>query len=432
LAKRSGRIAGLRLELHDTQNGGQPYHWAQPLQILSGIPGVQLEVLWVGFTESLDHPRISQWLAQHGQLISHLIAAVFVREDWLQLRDFAKAAAPCRSIDLIIKHLPQQVVDLADLDPVAGSLHGLVCQPSEWWGGRLRGTSAFNNLSQLTGLHLGPEDFGIEEPWGGLANLTGLRELTLRVSANGDPSPLSALTRLSYLSLAKLSLVDAAAPFTFSSLQPLSTLRQLEVLHLGTQACGATSLQGLAGLSVLRKLELAGCNSRPLRSLEGIPPGVTELSISSAPDLVGLAGIEGCTRMEKLSFSSCEIASLQPLRGLSSLKQLNMDDCNLTSLEGLNSTSLQSLSLTYCDSLTQLSGVKHLSAVKSLKLIHNNGLTTLRALSQLGEGLQKLTVYGGKVLREEVLELPHVQPTADVDVKYNTLEVVLAGGAGMH
>jgi hypothetical protein len=64
-----------------------------------------------------------------------------------------------------------------------------------------------------------------------------------------------------------------------------------------------------------------------------------------------------------------------------------------------------------------------------LELTICDEVTSLEPLSQLGEGLQELKVYGCRRVQEEVLELPHVQPTAVVDVEEsNVREVVLAGG----
>jgi hypothetical protein len=401
----------------------------QPLQTLSGIPGVQLRVNWNGIILYLNHPCISQWVKQHGQLISHLTALISVREDRLKLRDFAEAAAPCRSFDLTTAHSPDQVLDLSDLDPVAGSLGRLACR-SILRQGSLRGTSAFNSMSHLTALCLLHEDLGSEESWGLLAKLTSLQQLSLTVSGSGDPSPLSALTGLSSLRVQNLRLEDVdPVSFGFSSLQPLSAMWQLEELHLGDQQCAITSLQGLAGLSNLRVLELnfADYGGR-LRILDGISPEVVDVSIAVAEDLPSLAGIECCTRMENLTLFGCGVSSLQPLSGLSSLKQLKVRRCGLRSLGGLNSMSLQSLQVKHCSSLTQLFGLEHLSTLMSLTVTHC-GVTSLQPLSQLGEGLQKLKVSWCRQVQEEFLELPHVQPTADVVAKIsNVREVVLAGG----
>jgi hypothetical protein len=63
LAKRSGRIAGLelRLEVHSDDATEIP-DWVQPLQTLSGIPGVQLNVTWADRIVDLDQPCVALWL----------------------------------------------------------------------------------------------------------------------------------------------------------------------------------------------------------------------------------------------------------------------------------------------------------------------------------------------------------------------------------
>jgi hypothetical protein len=425
IVRRSGRVDGLSITLSVGENDDELSAWMQPLQTLSTIHSLQLRVEWVGIIDDMDHTCVAQWLKQHGQLISHLTVEVEVSEDRLKLREFSEAAAPCRSISLAIQHDGEEV-DLADLHPVAGSLKRLTCE-TRGDHDSIIGASAFSSMSQLTYLELLREDFQNEEPWEFLARLPSLQQLDLSARATGDPSPLSALTQLTSLHLQSCGhLAPDRAPFSFSSLQPLSTLRQLEVLQLDTYACAATSLQGLAGLSSLKLLELKYADN--LMNLEGISSGLTNLLILSAHDLVRLAGIEGCTSLEKLTLDDCGVSSLRPLMGLSSLKQLAVSQCNVTSLEGLRSMSLQSLTLKGCHCLTQLSGVEHLSALTSLE-VRDCGVTSLQPLSQLGEGLQLLTVCWCKEVHEEVLELPHVQPTADVVVVYsNVKEVVLAEG----
>jgi hypothetical protein len=440
LAKRIGRIAGLsldlRLELPDdgaVEMADHSRDWIQPLQTLSGIAGVQLRLEWVDRITSLRHPCTDQWLKQHGQIISHLTVEVDISHvPMLSLRKFCRTAAPCRSVDLTIWHT-SQVVNLADLVPVAGSLQRLTCKAFAPGSNTLRGSSAFSSMSQLVALNLLHEQFENEEPWGHLAKLTSLQQLSLKVTASGDPSPLSALTSLSCLILQTNGSGEDEdlIPSSFSSLQPLSTLIHLEELQLRDHACAATSLQGLAGLSNLRRLVIGlDSESGRLASLEGISSGVTKLRISHAsPGSAVLAGIHACTSLEKLSlFYVYQLSSLQCLRGLSSLRQLELSSCSLTSLEGLNMP-LESLSLSHCISLTHMSGFEHLSALKSLKVIGCMHVTSLQALSQLGEGLQKLDVCWCYGVTEAVLELPHVQPTADVHVGSSKVkEVVLAGG----
>jgi hypothetical protein len=423
----------VNLELRAEADEDQLPDWREPLQILSSIPGVQLAVEWVGSIDDVNHPFITQWLKQHGQRFSHIDVEVDVSKERLKLRDFAAAAAPCRSIDLMISHTPWQVVEVSDLDLVAGSLQSLYLENScEDYGSGLIGANRFNNMSQLTALHLNWEGLRIEEPWGLLADMTNLQQLSLDVQASGDPSPLSALTGLQSLSHNSSYQADDSASFSFSSLQPLSTLRQLEDLHLLGRACAATSLQGLAVLSNLTSLHICSIgHGGKLRSLEGISPGLVDLFLRVAPDLVSLAGIECCTSMETLTLNQCGVNLLQPLRGLSSLQELNVHECCLTNLVGLKSVSLQSLCLERCYSLTHLSGVEHLSALTCLK-VEACAVTSLQPLSELGEGLQKLRVWWCNQVRESVLELPHVQPTVDLDAENRILyRVVLAGGVEM-
>jgi hypothetical protein len=140
---------------------------------------------------------------------------------------------------------------------------------------------------------------------------------------------------------------DSELHFTLSSLQPLSTLQQLELLHLWDHACTATSLQGLAGLSNLKVLRLEfDADDGRLRTWEGISPGVIYVSISVVDSgYVSLVGIQGCTSIKELSLNRlcCLPSFLQPLGGSSGLKLLQLDGCSMTSLEGLNSMSLESL-----------------------------------------------------------------------------------------
>jgi Leucine-rich repeat (LRR) protein len=434
LAKRSARIAGLRLQLRvavwddadeDAKND-ELLDWTQHLQTLSGIPGVQLRVEWGGSIVSQDLFFLTQWLMQHGEIISHLSMQVQISEDRLNLRDFVKAAAPCKDLELSILHEHNESLDLAHLAPLAGSLGCLTChcnRPGDL--GIVRGLHVLSSLQQLTYLCLDNEDLGFEEPWEHLAKLTSLNRLCIEVRASGDPSPLSALTRLSFLHLCSL---NDAAPFTFSSLQPLSTLQQLEVLELWSHSSTATSLQGLAGLTNLEKLELGLSVSGALRSLEGIGSEVADLSIYGASDLVSLAGIEVCSSLRRLFTSNCGLSSLQPLRGLSSLTELTMSHCGLTSLQGLCSRSLQILELRHCSSLTSLSGIEQLKALNRVE-VNDCGVTSLQPLSQLGGGIVYLIVQRCKKVQEVVLELPHIQTTCYVGVYgCSVRKLVLAGG----
>jgi hypothetical protein len=185
-----------------TEDADQLPAWKQPLQTLSGIPGVQLRVEWVVSLADTANPYIAQWLKQHGQLVSHLSVPVLLIKDRLKLSDISEAAASCKSFNLNFSHYSDQVVDLTDLAPVAGSLKHFTCEPIMSGCGSLRGLSARNSSSQLIVLHFSLEEYGSEQLCESLANLSSLQQLMiLRADASGDPSPLSALMGLSNLYL---------------------------------------------------------------------------------------------------------------------------------------------------------------------------------------------------------------------------------------
>ena len=358
LAKRENRVAGLTAGLR--LGFGDPVPEAEQLELMFSIPGLHLNIRnTVGMTGS-DDPFMTKVLRPYGHLIDHLSSFVRIRGD-LTLQNFCKAAAPCRSLAFIARFDLGKEMNMVALDHVAGSLVQLHLENIVMIR-NVENVSSLALLSQLSSLRLQEVDFGAEEPWIHLVGLTNLKQLSLWVAAPGDCSGLSALTRPSSLALRSYG-VDhedlEVIPYTFSSLQPLSTLQQLEELELHEEACSATSLHGLAELSSLKTLMLEG---PMLKSLQGISTGLTSLAIERAPQLVSLAGFEGLTALQQLSLFECGVTSLQPI-------------------------------------------------------------------GQLVGGLKELKVTNCYSVQEDVLELPHIQPTADVSVEdSNVEEVVLAGG----
>ena len=167
-----------------------------------------------------------------------------------------------------------------------------------------------------------------------------------------------------------------------------------------------------------------------LKSLEGATIGLTSLFLEYAPQLESLSGIELLQGLRGLSMDRCGVTSLHPLAPLGSLRELCIDDINasLAGLEGNLCTCLHSLTLQCCEQLWSLSGIEVLTALQRLE-IDGCVVTSLQPVGQLVGGLTYLCVEECWGVKEEVLELPHIQPTADVRIEYSTVkEVVLAGG----
>ena len=427
LAKRHGRIAGLTAELRLVT-----VHNPEQLQVMFGIPGLHLTVCYDAEITSPDELFMTKVLIPHGHLIDHLTSFVCTKVDGLKLQDFCEAAAPCRSLDLTAEAPSGEPVNMGDLSPVAGSLVRLNLECDAIFNRffKLESVSSLSILSQLTSLSLEDVDFGADEPWTHVVGLTNLKQLSLWGAASGDPSPLSALTGLSSLDvLIHIAGEDGlvAPASTFSSLQPLSTLQQLQELKLYGKICSATSLHGLAELSRLETLRL---DAPMLKSLEGISTGLTSLNLDRAPELVSLAGIEHLQGLQKLTLRESGLTSLHPLAALVSLEGLRIGGTftSLAGLEGNLCTCVHRLTLESCQQLRQLSGIEGLTALQRLEVI-DCGVTSLRPVGQLVGGLNFLKVRYCDSVQEEVLELPHILPTADVRIEGSTVkEVVLAGG----
>ena len=366
-------------------------------------------------------------------LVSDICADTVSNGDRLKLQDFCKAAARCRSLDLTVSPCSDDPLDIGALDPVAGSLVRLeVGNPVyRYHGGELESVRSLSLLSHLTSLSLGGVGFGGEEPWVHLAELTSLKQLFLRVAASGDPSPLSALTGLSSLRLESYTAVgqdEVFSPCTFSSLQPLSALQQLVDLGLTGKACSASFPHGLADLSRLKTLSL---NAPMLKSLEGVSTGLRSLTWWSASQLDNLADIEHLQGLQELALYGSAVTSLFPLTALRSLGYLDFEGpiSSLAGLEGNLCTSLHTLKLRGCEELSQLSVIEGLTALQALGVFYC-GVTGLQPIGQLVGGLTQLHVVHCLAVEEEVLELPHIQPRADVTIHQSGMvkEVVLAGG----
>ena len=438
LARRKGRVAGLKLEIlvdtpaHSFGNEFDPEDtlgWEQVLQLLSNVTGLDLTVVQVDPLSAPDHPFIRTWLKPHGHIIDHLTARVYTSAQVVPSKIFEPVAA-CKAVCLSVLRSPVTPLDLTNLAPMVGSLVELRFNNDYIGGGNLSQLSTFSSLSHLTKLHIQNEDFTAEDLWGPLAGLRNLKQLSLEVAASGDPAPLSALTALSSLQLRNPN-IGGVPRFSFSSLQPLSTLQQLEVLELHQRACTSTSLQGLGGLSKLTRLVLAHANN--LVSLDGVSTSLRSLSITDATALECLTAVEPLSLIEELDFNDCDsLASLPSLASLGRLTSLLLFDCDsLSSLEGLEgaaSTCLRSLRLLSCQNLIQVSAIAKLQALQGLEMF-GCGVTSLQPLAGLPKGMRRVMLHECISVQEDVLELPHVQPTAAVFVRdCNVKEMVLAGG----
>ena len=429
LAKRQGRVAGLTL--HVENSTAAHTHWEIPIRQLAAVPEMQLTVAVPQDLGQGSHPFMTQWLGQHSHIIGHFTATVYLSTHYWSLQRFIAAAAPCQSLSVRLLYDEDVPLKFSCIADVAHSLVSLHLEFDE-----LTGITALTCLTRLSALAL--EGYSeIEEPWVSLASLTGLSTLSLRVSTQGDPSPLSALTGLRSMLLAegRFSDLHEEPLFAFSSLQPLSTMLQLECHDLGSHCCAATSLEGLSGLSSLRKLSIRGSNE--LCSLEGLSASLTSLEVAYVGGLNSLEGMEHAVQLQHLSIDRCSITSLQSLAALRSLASLVVSEdgvhgghfVSLEGVEGLSSC-LQRLSLASCSNLSSLLGLEKLSVLQALS-VTACGITSLQPLADMNVGLTSLCVQECRNVQEDVLVLPGIQCTARGQINRSNVKMVFMRDGGM-
>jgi internalin A len=168
-----------------------------------------------------------------------------------------------------------------------------------------------------------------------LSGLAGLRELTLTDTLVKDLSPLQGLEQLQELFLGGTAVTD------LSSL-PLS----INCLSLPE---GCRDWSDLARLPKLKTLSVVGLEP----GLEALK-GLRELTVKVRPgdDLSGLARL---TKLHRLSLFGARDASF--LEGMSGLRELSLNDCELSDLNGLRGKKHFASFQTYESPVADLSGL---------------------------------------------------------------------------
>ena len=152
-----------------------------------------------------------------------------------------------------------------------------------------------------------------------LSGLTSLEEVYLYDNSIEDISPLSGLTRLTCLGLGVNSIRD---------ISPLSGLTALEFLRIHSNAI--SDITPLSGLTRLEDLVLAGNEITDLSPLSGLT-GLFVLRIGNNR-ITSLAPISGLTRLEELSLYKNQVSDLTPIAGLTELTSLDIESNRITDI----------------------------------------------------------------------------------------------------
>jgi Leucine-rich repeat (LRR) protein len=179
--------------------------------------------------------------------------------------------------------------------------------------------SALSGLCQLTSLVIWNFESLTDLSW-----LSGLSQLT-----SLDISGCESLTSLPPMSgLIRLTSLDLGGCKSLTSLSSLSGLIRLTSLNL--YGCSSLiDLSGLSGLSQLTSLDLSGCKSlTDLSGLSGMSQ-LTSLNLSYCESLIDLSELSGLSQLTSLNLSGCKsLTDLSPLSGLSRLPSLDLSECD--------------------------------------------------------------------------------------------------------
>ena len=163
---------------------------------------------------------------------------------------------------------------------------------------------------------------------------------------------------------------------------PISDLRGLEALpHLRSLSAFCCLVVGLEGLEQCSRLEELQLQQNGIRDLGFSLAGLRSLRLLRLDRnrLSSLPSLQSCSQLKLLDLSFNELSSLEGLAGLQSLEELRVNNNKLVSLRSLRSLPhLRSLEAAR-NLLEDLDGVQELLSLESLQ-VEGNAIRSLRAV----------------------------------------------------
>ncbi len=250
--------------------------------------------------------------------------------------------------------------------------------------------------------------------WGGSSYTNGHLNLYGKTFSQQDLVKIAGLADLKSLSLNKcdLSACDlGAVRFATASLNAVELKDCTGVdsfRFLEGQPLQRVDLSGCAGFTDLSKLDcsriynlrLAGTGVSDLSPLRGAPLTSLTISDTAVTDLGPLAESQSLTVLEA---ENCPIDSIEVLAGLQNLTDLNCSGCPIKTVKGeFQSLRMSNLRMANCG-VEDLSGFVNFTALKTLDLSGNPGLTSLEWLHEKnGVTLESVDLSYTGLKREEL------------------------------
>ena len=191
---------------------------------------------------------------------------------------------------------------------------------------------------------------------------------------------------------------ELEVPADVASLEDLKYMTYLESLTLSGR--NMSNLNGLTELNHLKTLNLSTCRfpANSIALIAGLP-ALQELNLSDC-GLSTISGLDAAQRLTSLDLSSNTIRNLEPLTELTSLTELHLQHNAVTDLTVLGSlTKLETLDVSYnsLSSITPLSGCVRLTSlnVSNNQLYDVSTVSSLPILSELLLDYNQLTNLDG-------------------------------------
>lgn len=313
---------------------------------------------------------------------------------------------------MAIKEMTLESVAATDLRPLRG-------MPIEEM--RLNSSGSLFDITPLAGMPMTKLNLNQTS----VGDLTPLRGMKLK-ELQALKCPILDLEPLKEMPLEVLQL-DGCEQVT-----DLTPLKGMPLRELSIQRCSVSDLSPLAGMK-LTKLNIHDCKEiRSLAPLAGMQLKELVVESSALTDLVGLEQMP----LEKLTLKNLEVANLGPLKGLSRLHTLTVQDCpNVKDLTPLKKVPISGLSIKECN-LTDgdLQSLKEFSSLKSLSLVSCPNVTklnfmkdvTINALTLSDLDIDDLGPLAGsslKILHLGPCPVKDVTPLRNVPLKTLTLNL---------
>ena len=257
-----------------------------------------------------------------------------------------------------------------------------------------------------------------------IAELTGLRALSLWNTSVTDIAVLGQLANLQYLGLQGTSVTDIAVLGQLANLQTLglngtsvtdiAVLGQLANLqHLGLSSTSVTDIAALGQLANLQRLDLQHTSVTDIAVL-GQLANLQHLYLANT-SFTDIAALGRLANLQTLDLDGTSVTDIAALGQLANLQDLNLNDTSVTDIAALGRlANLQTLDLDGT-SVTDIAALGRLENLKDC-FLNNTPVADLRPLLSHRKLMEDPGRYGLQIKITKAIEvIPELADAAEID-----------------